>query len=238
MDKKTILKMLVAAGILVMCTLSVSYYGQQEDPQAVPAMSTGVAEKSVQKAYSVPLRATPTPAPTATSTPTPALTATPEPTTAPVEESVTEYSTPEPTNVPEEVPVVEAPVEVNHYNADELEILALIIYQEAGGDYCSDSTRQYVGSVFLNRVNSSAFPDTFYEVATQPAQYGTLSYTGIQWPDRAQYEGEQGAVSRAYSIAEELLVSGSVLPENVVWQAEFPQGCGTYAFQDNMYFCY
>lgn len=124
------------------------------------------------------------------------------------------------------------------YTEEELEILALIIYQEAGGDTCSDDTRFKVGNVFLNRVSSSLFPDTFYEVATQERQYGSLFWTGIEWPDRHTEPGEQHAVERAYRIAEQLLLGVRVLPDNVIWQAEFPQGDGTYCYQYGTYFCY
>ena len=124
------------------------------------------------------------------------------------------------------------------YTEEQHEILAIIIYQEAGGDRCSDDTRRKVGSVFLNRVSSPLFPDTFEEVATQKSQYGSLSSTGIKWPNRASNAGEAHAVGRAYNIAEELLIEGSTLPSNVIWQAEFPQGDGTHSHQDNFYFCY
>ena len=129
-------------------------------------------------------------------------------------------------------------IEETNFTGEQLEILAIIIYQEAGGDKCSDDTRRKVGSVFLNRVNSPLFPDTFKEVATAKNQYGRLSKTGIKWPDRASNELEKHAVDRAYSIAEELLIGGSILPENVIWQSEFPQGDGTHCYQDGFYFCY
>lgn len=124
------------------------------------------------------------------------------------------------------------------YTDEQLEILAIIIYQEAGGDSCSDDTRRKVGSVFINRVNSPLFPDTFKEVATAKQQYGTLYWTGIKWPDRAVNTGEAHAVKRAYTIAEELLTHGGILPDNVIWQAGFKQGTGVYCYQDNFYFCY
>ena len=124
------------------------------------------------------------------------------------------------------------------YTDEELEILAIIIYQEAGGNACSDDTRRKVGSVFLNRVNSPYFPDTFEEVATQKGQYGTLHKTGIQWPYRALNVQEADDVSRAFRIAEELLITGSILPDNVIWQAQFKQGDGVYCYQDKTYFCY
>ena len=127
---------------------------------------------------------------------------------------------------------------VKDYTEEQLEILAIIIYQEAGGDSYSDDTRRKVGEVFLNRVESSRFPNSFEEVATQYRQYGTLCWTGIKWPDRASNEGEAHAVKRAYNIAEELLVEGVNMPSTVIWQAEFPQGDGIYSYQDNLYFCY
>jgi spore germination cell wall hydrolase CwlJ-like protein len=135
--------------------------------------------------------------------------------------------------------LIDTPVkEESPYTEEQLEILAVVIYQEAGSNACSDDTRRKVGSVFINRVASTKFPNTFEEVATAERQYGRLYWTGIKWPDRAANEGEAEAVQRAYTIAEELLVNGSILPPNVVWQAEFIQGDGVYCAQDGFYFCY
>ena len=124
------------------------------------------------------------------------------------------------------------------YTDEELDILALIVYQEAGGDRVSDDTRRLVAQVFLNRVNDSRFPDSFYEVATEERQYGRLYWTGIVWPDRASSQVEAHAVERAYKIAQEVLESDDpVCPEGVIFQAEFVQG-DIYAEQDGMYFCF
>ena len=124
------------------------------------------------------------------------------------------------------------------YTEEELEILALIVYQEAGEDRVSDDTRRLVAQVFLNRVNDSRFPDSFYEVATAERQYGRLYWTGIVWPDRASSQAEAHAVERAYKIAQEVLESDEpVCPEDVIFQAEFVQG-DIYAEQDGMYFCF
>lgn len=124
------------------------------------------------------------------------------------------------------------------YTDEELDILALIVYQEAGGDGVSDDTRRLVAQVFLNRVNDSRFPDSFYEVATEERQYGRLYWTGIVWPDRASSQEEAHAVERAYRIAQEVLESDEpVCPEGVIFQAEFVQG-DIYAEQDGMYFCF
>ena len=124
------------------------------------------------------------------------------------------------------------------YTDEELDILALIVYQEAGGDGVSDDTRRLVAQVFLNRVNDSRFPDSFYEVATANRQYGRLYLTGIVWPDRASSPAEGPAVGRAYKIAQEVLESDEpICPEGVIFQAEFVQG-DIYAAQDGMYFCF
>lgn len=124
------------------------------------------------------------------------------------------------------------------YTDEELEILALIVYQEAGGDRVSDDTRRLVAQVFLNRVNDSRFPDSFYEVATAERQYGRLYWTGIVWPERASSQAEAHAVERAYKIAQEVLESDEpVCPAGVIFQAEFVQG-DIYAEQDGMYFCF
>lgn len=124
------------------------------------------------------------------------------------------------------------------YTDEELEILALIVYQEAGEDRVSDDTRRLVAQVFLNRVNDSRFPDSFYEVATAERQYGRLYWTGIVWPDRASSQVEAHAVERAYKIAQEVLESDDpICPEDVIFQAEFVQG-DIYSEQDGMYFCF
>lgn len=154
-------------------------------------------------------------------------------------EATPEVTPPEPipTPTPEPEPTPEA-TEVP-YTAEELEILAIIICQEAGGDYCADTTRQMVGEVFLNRMADSRFPDDFESVATAEAQYGRLHWTGLIWPERASNPGEAHAVRRAYECAEALL-SGAVerlLPLDTVWQAEFEQGLETVIQQDGFYFC-
>ena len=138
----------------------------------------------------------------------------------------------------EDDPVQIDPPPDKTYTDEELDILALIVYQEAGGDNVSDDTRRLVAQVFLNRVNDSRFPDSFYEVATQERQYGRLYWTGIVWPDRASSQAEEHAVERAYKIAQEVLESTEpICPEGVIFQAEFVQG-DIYAEQDGLYFCF
>lgn len=123
------------------------------------------------------------------------------------------------------------------YSEADLEMLALVIYQEAGGDACSDETRLMVGNVVLNRVADDRFPDTIEEVLLQERQYGRLHWTGLVWPERASQSVEAHAVQRAYDCAERVLNGERLLPEDVIWQAEFKQGTEVVAEQDGFYFC-
>lgn len=118
-----------------------------------------------------------------------------------------------------------------------LELLALVIYQEAGGDCCSDATRRMVGEVVLNRVASDRYPDTITEVLLQRAQYGRLHWTGLVWPERASTAAEMHAVERAYDCAVQVLTGDRLLPTDTIYQAEFPQGTETLAHVDGFYFC-
>ena len=127
--------------------------------------------------------------------------------------------------------------ELPEYTVEDLETLALIIYQEAGGDDCSDETRLMVGTVVLNRVADERYPDTIADVATEYKQYGRLYWTGLKWPERASKAQEAHAVKRAYDCATQLLDGYRALPEDVIYQAEFTQGTEVVAHQDGFYFC-
>ena len=131
-------------------------------------------------------------------------------------------------------PVVEETKPV--VDPDELEMLACVIYQEAGGNRSCDNCRRYVADIVLNRMEHPKFPDTMYEVLTSPRQYGNFAVTGIKWPARAQNEYEKAAVERAYRIAEEVLSGqhSELYGQGYIWQAMFTQGtegfwcCGQY----------
>ena len=120
------------------------------------------------------------------------------------------------------------------YNDEERELLACAIYCEAGGDACTDETRHMVGEVILNRVTDPRFPSSIEGVLTQKSQYGRFHWTGVVWPSRAAHEPE--AVERAYRCAEAVLTEPRLLPEDVVFQAEFVQG-EIVASAPGYYFC-
>lgn len=111
-------------------------------------------------------------------------------------------------------------------NAKELEILARIIHGESGSNWCSDKMQLYVGSVFLNRVASEHFPNTFEEVAFQEGQYSCTRKGSGYW---------QEPTERDYANAEYLLRNGSQLDPGYVWQSQYKQGTDVIQEQ-NMYF--
>lgn len=107
-----------------------------------------------------------------------------------------------------------------------VELLAIVIYQEAGGDSCCDECRKRVADVVLNRVTDDRFPSTIEDVLLQDGQYGTLCSTGIQWPERANYDTECNAVQRAYKIAFDVYQGNhsDLFGNDYIFQAGFPQG--------------
>ena len=112
---------------------------------------------------------------------------------------------------------------------NDLWYLSRVIQAESG--YCSQEMQEGVGSVVLNRVASDRFPNTIPEVVEQPGQYSTAAYLASQEPTQ-----------EAINVAVDLLENGSKFPEDVVWQANFSQGQGTYktisTTYSTMYFCY
>lgn len=122
---------------------------------------------------------------------------------------------------------------------EDVERLACVIYQEAGGDTCCDLCRKRVADVVLNRVKDPRFKGTtIEEILTDgdPApQWGLYSVTGVVWPEKASYPEEAEAVQRAWDTAFDVLEGNhSDLTEDYIWCAEFPQGtdiiecCGIY----------
>lgn len=129
---------------------------------------------------------------------------------------------------PTEIAETESEME-QPYSDDDFYELSHVIQAEAG--YCERDMMIGVGSVVLNRVEHEDFPDTVYEVIHQPGQYSTVSNLSSQVPTKLVEE-----------VTDYLLRNGSEYPEDVVYQANFPQGTGTYltlsTSYSTMYFCY
>ncbi len=118
------------------------------------------------------------------------------------------------------------------YSEEDLFYLAAAVCREAGGE--SEEIQLLVANVIINRVNSSVYPDTIYEVLTQRRQYGTMWRDGISFPDWATEEVKE----QCYSVARRVLEGERFCPENVLFQAEFEQGSGIYKEYPGYYFCY
>lgn len=150
-------------------------------------------------------------------------------------ESTTENTTEAETEVTE--PVTEEttePIEkVKSYTEDDLFYLAAAVCREAGGE--SEEIQLLVANVIINRVNSSLYPNTIYEVLTEYKQYGTMWKYGVSFPNWADKKVKE----QCYSVAQRILEGERYCPENVLFQAEFEQGSGVYKqFGDDYYFCY
>lgn len=129
--------------------------------------------------------------------------------------------------------VTEPSEETKSYTDDDLFYLAAAVCREAGGE--SEEIQLLVANVVMNRVNSSLYPDTIYEVLTQYKQYGTMWKYGVSFPDWA----DEKVKEQCYSVAQRILEGERYCPENVLFQAEFKQGSGVYKqFGDDYYFCY
>lgn len=94
---------------------------------------------------------------------------------------------------------------------ENLDIVARVVAGEAGA--CPWEHQVAVAAVVVNRVNSDLFPDTVREVVAQPNQYTTLYLSGFDRTPRQCYEAAAVALD-----------GESGVPEDVIWQAEFPQG--------------
>lgn len=143
------------------------------------------------------------------------------------------------TQVVEKEVVVEVEKDLN-YTYDELYCMAVVIYNEAGSNNCTDQQREYVGYVVMNRVKDPRYPNTIREVLEQPGQYEGLGVSGVHFADRAANVTETKAIERAWGTAKKVLENKDniPIPSNVVFQAEYTQGTGIYKQLNNTYFCY
>lgn len=156
-------------------------------------------------------------------------------TTEAPEEKTTEQTTEAPTAAEEKKLAQVDDADAMDYTEDELFMLAVIIGQETAGD--NEEIALAVGNVVLNRIADKRFPNNMYDVLTAPLQYGRES--GNFYFN--SYVTEEGR-ALCYRVARRLLNGERVLPANVVWQAGFPQGVGTYAYYDTepygLWLCY
>lgn len=115
-----------------------------------------------------------------------------------------------------------------NYTQADLDLLARVIHCEAGSSWLTDEHQLAVGSVVLNRVADSRFPNTLRDVIYQKGQYACV------WSGMINRTPSERAVNNA----KYLLENGVTIPTNVVWQAQFKQGNGVWKYIQGHYFCY
>jgi hypothetical protein len=101
------------------------------------------------------------------------------------------------------------------YSNDDLILLAGIIQNEAGSSFCSDLQQKCVASVIINRTKSKYYPNSIYKVIFQKHQYDIR-------------ENFNHPTKRSIKNAKYVLINGSILPNNCIFQSEFKQGDGVY----------
>lgn len=115
------------------------------------------------------------------------------------------------------------------YTQEDYEYLLMTIVGEAQN--CSKLHQMYVGSVVLNRLHNEkyfSYGDSIKDIVLAPNQYTCFAGGGAyRTPTELNIE-----------VAKELIENGSILPANVIFQAEFKQGEGVYEQIGNTYFCY
>ena len=114
------------------------------------------------------------------------------------------------------------------YSQSDVDLLSRVINAEAGSSWLSDEHQLAVGSVVLNRVADSRFPNTIRGVVYQKGQYA-CAWNGML---------NTAPSERAIKHAKYLLKNGVTIPKNVVWQSQCKQGNGVWKYIQGHYFCY
>ena len=131
-------------------------------------------------------------------------------------------------------PIQESSTVDKWWTEDDLHMLAAVIYYEAGSDECTDRHQQLVGQVVVNRMYSTEFPNTIYDVIAQPMQYS--SYNMV-----INNMGTDVIPQRCYDNALAVLNNDVDCPSDIVWQAGFIQGEiyeVYYTTYSTTYFCH
>ena len=134
--------------------------------------------------------------------------------------------TPEPTATPAPAQT-QTPKPTPSYSKGDLDLLARVVYAEAGSDWCSDEMQLLVANVVINRMRDRRFPDTLRGVVYQRGQYACAYKLGRVKPN-----------ARAVKNAKRVLDGERFCPAKVVYQSEFRQGKGLWKKVGNQYFCY
>lgn len=89
--------------------------------------------------------------------------------------------------------IYEVPAEVLEVVYEDVDLLARIIYHEAGNQ--DETGKRLVGSVVLNRIDDPRFPSTISEVVFQPGQFTTASELYSVTPTEECYEAARAELA-------------------------------------------
>ena len=130
------------------------------------------------------------------------------------------------------------PKEENVENESDLYWLShLIMAEEEGASY---ENKLMCGLVAMNRVKDKSFPNTLEEVIFQKDKKGNVQYACIKSINdkkaRIYLEPNEDSMQAAKEILSENC--SITIPENVVYQAEYPLGSGVYKKIGNQIYSY
>jgi len=91
----------------------------------------------------------------------------------------------------EEEVIVEPEEVIEEISDSDKHLLAEIVFFEAGSDWISIYDKAQIVNGVMNRVNDSRFPDTIYDVLTQPYQFSGF------WPGMYDYGTQYGPITLA-----------------------------------------
>ncbi len=111
----------------------------------------------------------------------------------------------------EEEEIVEIIAE-SWWTEEEFDLLCRVVTAEMGADFAPDKAQQGVAAVVINRARHEAFPNNIHNVVHQKGQYACVSYLHRVEPTERVREN-------VLKVLEEEVF----FPEDVVWQANFPQ---------------
>ena len=131
---------------------------------------------------------------------------------------------------------------------EKLDILAKVIAKEAG--ICPWLHRIAVGQVVMNRVASPDFPNTVKEVVGQKHEwYDSDGIFHRIYQYHPSYCSDFEGIDRQFYEDAKFILDGNAVntyvPDDIIWQAEFPQGTETWwiseinyqNFHSTTYFC-
>lgn len=118
-----------------------------------------------------------------------------------------------------EIPEVHATYSIT---TEEYELLVRIIYLEGGTE--SLACKEAITSVIFNRLDSTKFADTIYDIIYAAGQFATATYVDTivpySCPEAPYYEKSKEFINRwneCYEALNYVLLNGSTLPAYVVY---------------------